>query len=399
MPDGRPHVGGVKAGRLRDIFRQLVDCYSPSGKEHEVVDYTAALLRGNGFPVLLREVPDGRCNVEVVPDPDNLRGALLGHLDTVPAFDVDNYAFQEVDGRVLGLGTADMKGGCAALLEACLSVGPTAFASSRFGLFLVVGEEENGDGTATVLEAYDAIPTALVAEPTDLRICVAHCGYVEMQLRAFGTRRHASMAGREYNAIHALLRALNEIGEFVEENYPETVLNIRDLHSSEAGFAVPDRCVGSVDLHIPPHLDPLAFSAELATVADRVLASASLDRPSETGRSMVDDPVRSCLVSDKKKTPLGRYEVSFPTLARGFRTPADHALAAALRKACGMVGIEPQNDVFRSHSDANLLYDTGCLPIIFGPGQLARAHTRDESVDFRQVVKAAEVYAALLRVK
>ncbi len=51
---------------------------------------------------------------------------------------------------------------------------------------------------------------------------------------------------------------------------------------------------------------------------------------------------------------------------------------------------------FHSHSDANLLWNVNCKPIILGPGQLAKAHTRDESISWEEVNRAARLYHELL---
>jgi acetylornithine deacetylase len=53
---------------------------------------------------------------------------------------------------------------------------------------------------------------------------------------------------------------------------------------------------------------------------------------------------------------------------------------------------------FRSHSDANLLIDTGCSPLMLGPGELSLAHTIDESIDFEEVVRAAKLYLETLSI-
>ena len=52
---------------------------------------------------------------------------------------------------------------------------------------------------------------------------------------------------------------------------------------------------------------------------------------------------------------------------------------------------------FRSHSDANLLWNAGIRPLVLGPGQLEKAHTSDESISFSEVASAAEIYIALAR--
>ncbi|MFW5721747.1 MAG: M20 family metallopeptidase [Desulfohalobiaceae bacterium] len=357
----------INSDRLRSLLRDMVDIYSPSGKEGQITGHLSGYLRERGLPVSLTAVTEGRHNIEVVSPGSEPRVAFLGHLDTVPAFDIERYESEERDGQLYGLGSADMKAGCAALIEAFLSLHEEGVTPKQSGLFLVVGEEEVGDGT-TALLAERSFSHAVVAEPTTLRPCLAHYGYVEMLVRSFGTRRHASMSGREYNAIFAMLRMLLKLGGVLEADHPETVLNIRDLHSGESGFAVPDRCEAWVDLHIPPGALPDRFAGELAE-----LARGSLSGSVATG-----------------------YEIEFPTLIPGYRLADQDSLVESLRSVFASLHLEWAPDSFRSHSDANLMHAQGCSPVVLGPGQLAKAHTRDESVDLEQVSRAAGIYRDLL---
>jgi acetylornithine deacetylase len=54
-------------------------------------------------------------------------------------------------------------------------------------------------------------------------------------------------------------------------------------------------------------------------------------------------------------------------------------------------------EAFRSHSDANLLWAAGAKPILLGPGQLEKAHSRDEDVSFQQVLTASRIYYDILK--
>jgi acetylornithine deacetylase len=260
-----------------------------------------------------------------------------------------------------------MKGGCAALIEAYAAVAECNGVPDDVMLALVVGEEETGDGTRALLDEY-SFRRALVAEPTDLKVCLEHYGYVGMAVRTFGSRRHAAMSSRDTNAIRALLRFLLELEDRTEQGEPETVLNIRDLHSSESGFAVPDRCSASIDLHIPPGVQAHRYAEQLRAFAETHLEGSS----------------------------ASRYEIEYFESADGYRLSTDDRLVSALRSACAASGAEWQPDAFRSHSDANMLKDAGCSPVIFGPGQLAKAHSVDEAVQFEQVVRAARIYARVL---
>ncbi len=358
----------VNQDRLKRLFRAMVDLYSPSGKEHELVEYLSEYLRDAGLTARLREVSDGRCNIEIHEPGTTPEVAFVGHLDTVGAFDIEEYEFSERDGLIYGLGTADMKSGCAAMIEAFTvyqeklgGIAPSA------GLFLVVGEEEAGDGISAVLEEH-SFSSALVAEPTDLIPCLIHYGYIEMEIRAFGHRRHASLAGREYNAIFNMLRMLLRLGGLLEADHPEVVLNIRDLHSSESGFAVPDRCDATVDLHVPP-----------TGLASRLL---------EEVKGLVDN----CLLGGA----VTGHEIEVPTLSEGYRVSPEAMLPSLIEGIYHRRGLSWAPGAFKSQSDANLMSAAGCKPLVLGPGQLGRAHTRDESVYFAQVAQAAEIYLDIL---
>ncbi len=356
----------AKLERLRWLLRDMVDIYSPSGKEAEISEYLYDYLATAGFDVQLREVTEGRHNVEILPDgPVEL--AFIGHIDTVPAFDIEQFGYSEDGDQVRGLGSADMKSGCAAMIEAFVSLREGGIPLRRSGLFLVVGEEENGDGTQALLDAHK-FPWAIVGEPTDMVPCLSHYGYLELVVHCFGTRRHASMAGREYNAIHGILDMLQQLGSYIEEKLPNAVMNIRDLHSSESGFAVPDRCDVAVDLHLPQNVSPRALAEDLD---DSI--SASLDE----GR-------------------VTRYEIDFPTLAQGYAIEEVDGVIALLKQVLATHGLSWKPGKFMSHSDANLLHEAACRPVILGPGKLARAHTWDESVSFQQVLLAANIYGDLL---
>lgn len=358
----------INTNRLYALFKNMVDHYSPSGKEEELTDYLENVLTASGLTVERQPVDEARANLLISAGTQNPDTLFLGHIDTVPAFDIDSYSFSDENGVCRGLGTADMKSGCAAMIEAFMSASENGELPGNVMLALVVGEEENGDGTQALLKSR-TFRHALVAEPTDLNPCLAHYGYVEMIVRTFGYRRHAAMSDRSTNAIHAMLRFLIQLEDRIDLNETETVLNIRNLHSSESGFAVPDRCSATVDIHIPPQVSAALYTETLRTFIEFEL----------------------------KNSRASRYELEFPTTADGYTINPGTELLPEKLKDIFLSLKKPWNPIaFKSHSDANLLLDTGCRPVILGPGQLSKAHTKDESVEFAQISSAAEIYARLL---
>lgn len=363
---------GVKAidrQRLIALFCNMVDIYSPSGKEEELTVFLDDYISAFGLRVMRQTVDETRANLLVSRGSGVAKTLFLGHIDTVPAFDFEHYGYEESGGECRGLGTADMKSGCAAMIEAFIGAFKDDSLTADVMLALVVGEEESGDGTQALLASH-SFAQALVAEPTNLQPCLDHYGYVEMLVRAFGYRRHAALSGRDTNAIRAMLHLLLRLEEQVERDEPDTVLNIRDLHSSESGFAVPDRCAASVDFHLPPDISTASYAQKWRTLVEKELINSG----------------------------ASRYEVEFPTMSDGFRMASDQGLPLKLQRIFKVMGFDWAPGPFRSHSDANLLHEAGCKPVMLGPGLLARAHTRDEAVALEQVFTAAEIYKCLLSV-
>jgi acetylornithine deacetylase len=295
---------------------------------------------------------------------------LVGHVDTVPAWDLEAFGAQEEDGIIRGLGSADMKGGCAAMVEAWMAMAsalPPAELPS-VGLLLVVGEEENGDGSATFLESCRP-PWVVIGEPTGLAACFAHYGYLEADFVTRGRRSHSSLPELGHNAVESMLRVLLHLGKnaLFDREKSEVVYSIREMYSSRAGFVVPDRCESWIDLHLPPDMDPASMQEEIRRIvagADRFIPGLDLD-------------------------------VSFDFASSGYKLGSDNPLARTLREIYPGLGLELRLDAFRSHSDGNLFFAAGTKPLILGPGSLETAHTPDEQVIPAQVSAAARIYAAL----
>jgi len=235
----------INPDRLRRTFLDMLDIYSPSGKEEDIQIYLEELLTRAGFSVERQEVDEDRYNLRVTMGPGEPRLYLVGHVDTVPAWDLDESGPQQEDGIIRGLGSADMKGGCAAMVEAWLALAEVLEPAARpsVGLLLVVGEEENGDGSATFLQSCRP-PWVVIGEPTSLAAGFAHYGYLEAGFVTRGLRSHSSLPELGHNAVESMLRVLLMLGNdpLFDRAKTEIVYSIREMRSSRAGFVVPDRC-------------------------------------------------------------------------------------------------------------------------------------------------------------
>ena len=355
--------------RLRRTLMEMLEIYSPAGKEEDVQLYLEDLLTQAGFAVERQIVEEDRYNLRVTMGPAPPRLYLVGHVDTVTAWDLEEFGPREEEGIIYGLGSADMKGGCAAMVEAFLALA-TLPEEQRppVGLLLVVGEEENGDGSAAFL-AGERPPWVVIGEPTSLAACFNHYGYLEAGLMTRGRRTHSSLPELGHNAVESMLRVLLLLGRhpLFDRETPELVYSIRELSSSRAGFVVPDRCEAWIDLHLTPETDPAMVRQAMETQVE--VAAAAIDN--------LD------------------LEMTFTFDSRGYRLDSDNWLATELAELYPRLGLPLKFDAFRSHSDGNLFFEAGVQPLILGPGSLETAHTSDEQTIFSEVVAAARIYAAL----
>jgi acetylornithine deacetylase len=357
----------VKPDRLKKLLKDLVDIYSPSGKEEEVIEFAEQYLKKHGLIVSKQEVDENRFNLIAFPEGrDEVDLCFVGHLDTVTAHDLEDFDFSEEGDTIFGLGTADMKAGCAAMMEAFTVLASRKKASPPVGLALVVGEEEDSSGAKALIREY-SFPWAVIGEPTSLAPCLGHYGYLEVLLRTEGKRAHSSMPELGQNAIEAMLRLLLQITEYVASAPHGLVYNIRELSGFPGGFVVPDTCEAWLDLHLPPNARLDVLKREL----EQLVEAAGANVPDLNTR------------------------LKFEETHAGYRISEERPLISKLKETYRKMALPWESQDFRSHSDGSVLWAVGVDPIILGPGRLEAAHAPEESVPFQQVIQAAQLYLNL----
>lgn len=343
-----------------------MDIYSPSGKEEEILHFVSGYLRRRGLKSILQPVDENRFNLVLMPPGGEPHFAFIGHLDTVVAYDLEDYGYGEEGDSITGLGTADMKAGCAAMVEAYLAVQSLGSSAPPVALCLVVGEEEDGDGVECLVEEY-TFPWAIIGEPTDMRPCLSNYGYLEIHLSTAGKRVHASLANRGGNPVEVMMHTITRISQYMESTRSTLVYNIRDVFSSRAGFAVPERCEAWVDIHLPPVAPVGEIAAELEEIVE----------------------------AEKRRYPSVDNSLRLATIDAGYELPEKGLFIETLKEVFSGSGLSWAPVPFVSHSDANRLWRAGVKPVLIGPGSLESAHAPDESVSFRQTLLAAQFYCNL----
>jgi acetylornithine deacetylase/succinyl-diaminopimelate desuccinylase len=303
---------------------------------------------------------------------------FCSHIDVVPAgdrdlWDVDPYAGEINEGRLLGRGSCDAKGPIAAALEAVEVLNGVGFPpTGTLELELVSDEEAMGFQGAGYLAEKKLIhpDVAIVGEPTSLRVVMAQRGACWLRITTRGKAVHSSAPERGRSAI----RHMSEIVLHLEETLPDIAhpivggpsINVGTIRGGEKINIVPAGCEVEVDRRTIPEES-----------RDSVLASVS---------EAVD--------LAKRRFPEIDAVVDIDFFAEPFEVQEGsqvvEALSAAIEDATGapaeMMG-------FRGASDARFLSETGTDVVVCGPGDLSVAHTAAEYIDLEELERGALAYA------
>ena len=226
-----------------ELAAQLVaiDSVNPTlipagGGEAAVAAVFAEWLERAGLEVHVEEVAPGRPNVVgIVRGKGGGRTLVLnGHLDTVGLLEPDGGLAPRVEGgRLYGRGAYDMKASLAAIASAGAEC-------ARLGLrgdvivAAVVDEEAASNGTEALLERWPA-DAAIVAEPTDERLCIAHRGWLAFDIETHGRAAHGSRPDLGIDAIAkmgAVLTAIEELDGTLQARPRHELLGTGSVHAS-----------------------------------------------------------------------------------------------------------------------------------------------------------------------
>src|SRR3954465_3549106 len=210
--------------KTSDLVAELVAIDSanpdlvPGGAgEAQIASFVADWLRGAGLDVELVESAPGRRSVVATA-----RGAgdgpslmLNAHLDTVGVGGMDRpFGPQVSDGRLYGRGAYDMKGSLAACMVAAATVAQEGLPGDVV-VAAVVDEEYASIGTQSVPE-HVRTDAAIVTEPTGLRVCVAHKGFVWAEIETIGRAAHGSRSAEGVAAITKMAPVLPRLSTLQE---------------------------------------------------------------------------------------------------------------------------------------------------------------------------------------
>jgi acetylornithine deacetylase/succinyl-diaminopimelate desuccinylase-like protein len=428
-----PRIGGAVQLDPVATLQQLIQTPSvnplgsavagPDCGERRMTERLMAICRQQGWPYYRQPVHEDRDNllifVEGSPLPGDGGELLLWdvHQDTVAVegMTIDPFAGEVRAGRVYGRGACDVKGSMAAMLaalsrlghsiepspnpsqkrsgpmgrrptvvlactvnEECGFTGAKALARLFAGSQTATGGEISG-GEAELIRRFlpRAPDAAIVAEPTQFDVVVAHQGQVRWHCHTVGRAAHSSHPDAGENAIYAMAQVVQTIERYHAElshGVPHALCGrpsvcVSTIRGGAAINTVPDRVTIGIDRRIAPSDTPAAAYGELV----RYIAENT-----ELGRCQLEhDPplMQSTGLSDAHNRETGER------------------LAAKVRahgRAGELVGV-------RYGTDAAAISVAGVPTVVFGPGSIEKAHTADEFIEIDELNLATQILHHIAR--
>jgi acetylornithine deacetylase len=370
-----------------EMLRQLIAAPSVSSPDlrfdqsnRSVIDRLAEWAAELGFAVRIESLPgdSGKANLIATLGEGEDGLVLSGHTDTVPynaeRWTDDPFVLTEREGRLYGLGTADMKGFFAAALHAVERFDPAAL-RQPITILGTADEESTMNGARALAESGERFGRyAIIGEPTGLQPIRKHKGVFYVQVAVGGRAGHASNPALGVNAIEGLQRVLvalqswrDTIGNrHHDEDFevPAPTLNFGRISGGDSPNRICDACTLDVDIRLLPGMERQAVVSELRNVVADAL---------DGGPWTFD--LRA----------VGGY-------ANAFSGPTDAEFSEAVETLCGC---SAKSALFGT--EAPYLAELGLQTLVLGAGDIAVAHQPDEYVTMAAIDRATDVYARLIQ--
>ena len=369
-----------------ELLKQLVaiDSVNPSlvpgaAGEAAVARALAEGLQSAGLRVEVQEAAAGRPNVigTLTGRAPGRSLMFCGHVDTVGVAGMTRpFDAAQRDGRVYGRGSQDMKSGIAAMVGAARTIADSGgLDAGSLVIACVVDEEHASIGAEALVTRYRA-DAAVVTEPTDLAVAVAHKGFEWVEVETEGRAAHGSRPGDGRDAILRMGRVLHELEALdrtLQSGRAHALLGTASLHASliEGGrelSSYPDRC---------------SLQIERRTIPGEATGSA--------GRE-VEDILSRLRAQDAEFKAASR--VMFHRSP--YEIDARHELPTTLVAAAADAGVDAHVIGMSFWTDAAILGDAGIPSVLFGPtgGGL---HSLEEWVEIDSVLECRDALINLAR--
>jgi acetylornithine deacetylase len=377
----------IKAPKLEELMQQLIalpsiSCTNPALDQgnRNVINTLASWLEDLGFRTDIQPLnTDGsKANLIATIGKGSNGLVLAGHTDTVPydenRWNSDPFRLTEANGRLYGLGTADMKSFFALIIEAIRDLDLSSLQQPL--IILATADEETSMSGARALNAghLPGARFALIGEPTGLKPVRMHKGMMMEAIKLTGLSGHSSNPALGYSALEAMHRVMTELLKWRDElqqsnsnplfEIPVPTMNLGHIHGGDNPNRICGHCELQIDIRPLPGMKLADLRYEL---------------------------------NQRLQTTLAGTMISYETLALfdgvpAIETPADSALVKAVEKLTGA-----SSEAVAFSTEAPFYNKLGMDSVVLGPGSINQAHQPDEYLALEQIKPTVKLIQDLVK--
>lgn len=369
-----------------------LDSMNPPGNELPVAEQVKSLLDSHSIENEVFKFDDNRGNLvawlrgEGDPnDPNRKVLGLSGHMDTVPVGEVEwehgPFSAKQVDGKMYGRGTCDMKGGLTALLYAMIELKNEGVKlNGDVKLLACAGEEAGAVGAKRLYKEGQMkdVDALIIAEPTNDEICISEKGVLWLEITTFGKTAHGSTPQFGVNAInhmHRLLSALYDNFEMdVEADWllGKPTYNVSVIKGGVGTNVVPDQCSVQIDIRTIPGQSHDEIFAQIEGIFNDVKAE-----------------VEDLQFEMKRINDLRAVETK----------PENDFVQMFKEEATSFFGKEKEFQGMIPYTDgAALIAEDDDVPlVIYGSADTKLAHQPNEYIEIDPFLKSIELYKQIIK--
>lgn len=392
------------------FLADLIAIDSVNGKEKEVAIYIQSFLKQHGIDSEVIDLGDNRADLIASYGSGKPVIGISGHMDVVAAgdeaaWDFNPFELTDHEGKLYGRGTADMKGGVAALIFALLEIkDQDLLEKGSIRLMLTAAEESVQTGSAHLHENkyMDDVDALIIAEPTGSVINTANKGSMNFTIHSAGHAAHSSIPNVGKNAITPLLqfvlrieeemsKAIEDV-EFSSFDFSDVIVNFGGVEGDEVGNKALNEFLRST------FLTNSMFSGgvQINSVPDTASASFNVRTVNEFDNNKVKELFHKVLAEFEDANFT--LEMSLD-LAPAITTGENDFVELAHKLGEEIIGIPFKVGPTTGVTDAsNLLLskDPDFKFIVMGPGQTSLAHQVNEHIDKDIYFNYIDLYVQLI---
>lgn len=345
----------------------------------EIIHLLAGWFESLGFSITIEQVPHTRNKYNLLAKLGAGEGGLLlaGHSDTVPfdenKWQSDPFTIIEKDHKFFGLGTCDMKGFFAFILQACKNLDEKTLKKPLYVL-ATADEETTMAGARFFAKSQDIKPdVAIIGEPTNLVPISMHKGHMSHRISIEGQSGHSSKPSLGVNAIeimYQVIGALMTLKEQLAVNY----------QNKEFDVSAPTLNLGAI---------------KGGDNANRICGHCDLDIDMRALPGMSDEELITCLTDTLKplaekypaRISINELHPSSPSFKQ--EHPSDLITTAEKfsgHKCCAV----------NYATEAPFIQELGCQTIVMGPGSINQAHQPNEFLALSEITKTDELLVKMI---